>query len=204
MICKESAKSTQKGSTGCFGVTVTFEEEEEEEEKEKEKEEDAPEEEMHVIPRLIDVDADGDYLQYLEELQRHPQYSPIHSSQTFSQYPSDGYPSQSSNAHSQPSFDLSGVWPLPVAANPSHPRKTSRRRIPNLVVKLYCGDDTVGEVLQKNILGCGIPSESKTKSNLKFEGLSLWEVLWFFLTLIPIGNTHVGLGIPPIILAGNR
>ncbi|MED6113874.1 hypothetical protein PIB30_074896 [Stylosanthes scabra] len=83
----------------------------EEEEEEEDQEEDAPEEEMSAIPRPMDVDTDEDYLQYLEEFRPHPEYSPIHSSQTFAQHPSNGAPSPSSDARSQASFDLSGIWP---------------------------------------------------------------------------------------------
>ncbi|MED6187777.1 hypothetical protein PIB30_079733 [Stylosanthes scabra] len=79
--------------------------------REEDLEEDAPEEEMHVIHRPMDVDAGEDYLQFLEELQRHPEYFPFHSSQAFTQHPSDDSQSQSFDAHSQPSYDLSGVWP---------------------------------------------------------------------------------------------
>ncbi|MED6210924.1 hypothetical protein PIB30_068685 [Stylosanthes scabra] len=49
----------------------------------------ATEEEMLAIPRPMDVDADEDYLQYLEELQCHPEYSLVHSSQAFAQHPSN-------------------------------------------------------------------------------------------------------------------
>ncbi|MED6199944.1 hypothetical protein PIB30_080586 [Stylosanthes scabra] len=79
------------------------------EEEEDDPEEDVPEEEMPTIPRPTDEDADKDYLQYLKELQRHPKCSPIHSSQVFAQHLSDDSQSQSSDAHSQPSYDLSGV-----------------------------------------------------------------------------------------------
>ncbi|MED6141919.1 hypothetical protein PIB30_108232, partial [Stylosanthes scabra] len=62
----------------------------------------------------MDMDADEDYSQYLEELHRHPEYSPVHSSQVFAQNPSDDARSPSSDAHGQPSFDLSGIWPPPI------------------------------------------------------------------------------------------
>ncbi|MED6111086.1 hypothetical protein PIB30_049230 [Stylosanthes scabra] len=78
---------------------------------EEDPEEGPSEKEMHAIPRAMDMDADKDYLQYLEELRCHPEYSPIHSSQAFAQNPSDDTRSPSSDAHSQPNFDLSGVWP---------------------------------------------------------------------------------------------
>ncbi|MED6209093.1 hypothetical protein PIB30_051356 [Stylosanthes scabra] len=65
-------------------------------------------------PRPMDMDADEDYLQYLEELQRHPEYSPVHSSHAFAQHPFDNSESPSSDAHSQPSYNLSSVWPPPI------------------------------------------------------------------------------------------
>ncbi|MED6136997.1 hypothetical protein PIB30_060926 [Stylosanthes scabra] len=90
------------------------EEEGEEEEEEEDPEEDPAEEEMPVASRAMDVDADEDYLQYLEKLCRHPEYSPFHRSQAFAQNPSDDARSPSSDARSQPSFELSGIWPPPV------------------------------------------------------------------------------------------
>ncbi|MED6214663.1 hypothetical protein PIB30_105452, partial [Stylosanthes scabra] len=51
---------------------------EEEEEEEEDPEEDPFEEEMHVAPRAMDMDAYEDYLKYLEELRRHHEYSPVH------------------------------------------------------------------------------------------------------------------------------
>ncbi|MED6223971.1 hypothetical protein PIB30_079362 [Stylosanthes scabra] len=48
-----------------------------------------PEEEMLAIPRPMDVDADEDYLQYFQELRRHPEHSPVHRIQAFAQDPSD-------------------------------------------------------------------------------------------------------------------
>ncbi|MED6164741.1 hypothetical protein PIB30_093076 [Stylosanthes scabra] len=47
-------------------------------------------------------------------LRRHPEYSPIHSSQAFAQNPFDDAWSPSSHARSQPSFDLSSIWPPPI------------------------------------------------------------------------------------------
>ncbi|MED6188814.1 hypothetical protein PIB30_089480 [Stylosanthes scabra] len=89
-------------------------EEEDEGEEEEDPEEDPSKEEMPAAPRAIDVDVDDDYLEYLEKLRRHPEYSSIHSSQAYAQNPSDDARSLSSDARSQPSFDLSGIWPLAV------------------------------------------------------------------------------------------
>ncbi|MED6159464.1 hypothetical protein PIB30_042592 [Stylosanthes scabra] len=73
---KEASEEVPERVDDAKGI----EEEEEEEEEEEDPEEDAPEEEMPVIPRTMDVDPDEDYLQYLEELRRHPKYSPVHNS----------------------------------------------------------------------------------------------------------------------------
>ncbi|MED6154405.1 hypothetical protein PIB30_112095, partial [Stylosanthes scabra] len=73
---------------------------------------------MLDIPLPMDVDANEDYLQYLEELQRQPVYSPIHSSQAFAQHPSNDSQSQSSDVHSQPNYDFFSVLPPPLG--PSH------------------------------------------------------------------------------------
>ncbi|MED6136468.1 hypothetical protein PIB30_056370 [Stylosanthes scabra] len=99
------------------GIEKEDKNEEEEEgggEEEEDPEEDPSEEEMPAIPCAMDVDADENYLQYLGELRHHPEYFPIHSSQAFAQHPSDDAQSPSSDAHSQPSYDFSGIWPPPV------------------------------------------------------------------------------------------
>ncbi|MED6200138.1 hypothetical protein PIB30_082278 [Stylosanthes scabra] len=93
------------------GILEEDKNEEEEEEEEENLEEDPSEEEMPATPRAMDMDADDNYLQYLEELRRHPEYSPVHSSQAFAQNPSDDARSPSSDARIQPSFDLSRIWP---------------------------------------------------------------------------------------------
>ncbi|MED6168924.1 hypothetical protein PIB30_016209 [Stylosanthes scabra] len=93
------------------------EEKKEKDEEEEDPEEDVFEEEMPALPQRMDVDADEDYLQYLEELQQYPEDSLILSSQAFAQRPSDDKHSQSSDGHSQPSYDLFGVWPPPVGSS---------------------------------------------------------------------------------------
>ncbi|MED6136839.1 hypothetical protein PIB30_059531 [Stylosanthes scabra] len=65
---------------------------------------------MPAVPRALDMDANEDYLQHIEELQCQPEYSPIHSSQAFAQRPSDDAQSQSFDDHCQPSYDLSSIW----------------------------------------------------------------------------------------------
>ncbi|MED6116063.1 hypothetical protein PIB30_096585 [Stylosanthes scabra] len=72
---------------------------------------------MPVVPRTMDIDTDEDYLQYLEALRHLPEYSPAHSSQIFAQNPSEDAQSSPSDAHSQPSFDLSDIWPPPNGLN---------------------------------------------------------------------------------------
>ncbi|MED6199555.1 hypothetical protein PIB30_077050 [Stylosanthes scabra] len=83
-----------KGASGGIPVRVEEangieEEDKKEEEEEEDPEEDLSKEEMSAAPRGMDVEADEDYLQYLEELRRNPEYSPVHSSQAFAQNPSD-------------------------------------------------------------------------------------------------------------------
>ncbi|MED6111833.1 hypothetical protein PIB30_056064, partial [Stylosanthes scabra] len=77
-----------------------------------------PDEEAPAAPLAMDVYTDPDYLQFLEELQRHPKYSPFHSSQAVVQYHSDNSSDHHSDSHSLPSFELFGIWPPP--SNPSH------------------------------------------------------------------------------------
>ncbi|MED6193354.1 hypothetical protein PIB30_018506 [Stylosanthes scabra] len=114
MMLRIKGKNVEKNGN-AIGVREGEFKEEEEEEDEEDPEEDVPEEEMSAIPRPMDVDADEDYLRYLEDLRRHPVYSPLHSSQAFAQRPSDHALSQSSDAHSQPCYNLSGVWHLLLA-----------------------------------------------------------------------------------------
>ncbi|MED6175708.1 hypothetical protein PIB30_080859 [Stylosanthes scabra] len=75
------------------------------------------EEEEPAEPRPMDVDANEDYLQYLEELQCHPESSPLHGSPGFAQCPTDDSSVQLSDGRSHPSFNLFGVWS--PAASPS-------------------------------------------------------------------------------------
>ncbi|MED6140465.1 hypothetical protein PIB30_093491 [Stylosanthes scabra] len=58
------------------GIAEEDKNEEEEEEEEEDPVEVAPEEEMPAIPRPMDVDAEEDYLQYLEDLRHHPSTVP--------------------------------------------------------------------------------------------------------------------------------
>ncbi|MED6212974.1 hypothetical protein PIB30_088749 [Stylosanthes scabra] len=88
---------------------IEEEDKKDEEGKEEDPEEDPSEEEMPAIPRAMDMDADKGYLQYLEELRRHPEYSPVHSSQAFAQNRSDDAQSPPFDARSHPSFDLSSI-----------------------------------------------------------------------------------------------
>ncbi|MED6185575.1 hypothetical protein PIB30_058426, partial [Stylosanthes scabra] len=86
-------------------------------EKEVEEEEEDPEDdpsEMLVASRARDMDAYEDYLQYLEELRHHPKYSLTIAVRHFAQDLSDDLQSPPSDARSQPSFELSGIWPSPV------------------------------------------------------------------------------------------
>ncbi|MED6219191.1 hypothetical protein PIB30_033606 [Stylosanthes scabra] len=100
-----------------IGIDEEGDKNEEAEEEEEYPVEDVPEEEMLAIPRPMDMEADEDYLQYLEELQRRPEYSLAHSNQAFAQHPSDDMRSKSSDGHSQHSFNLSDFWPPLVGAS---------------------------------------------------------------------------------------
>ncbi|MED6210428.1 hypothetical protein PIB30_064092 [Stylosanthes scabra] len=80
-----------KGVSGGISARVDeakgIEEDDKKEEEEEDPEEDPSKEEMPAVPRVMDVDANEDYLQYLKELRHHPEYSPVHSSQAFAQNP---------------------------------------------------------------------------------------------------------------------
>ncbi|MED6176694.1 hypothetical protein PIB30_090681, partial [Stylosanthes scabra] len=88
------------------------EEDPEEDPEEDEEEEEDPEEEVPTSTSLpMDVDADDNYLQYLEVLQRSPEYSSIHSGHvSIPDLPEDSS-DRRSVSHGAPGYDLSGVWP---------------------------------------------------------------------------------------------
>ncbi|MED6139089.1 hypothetical protein PIB30_080597, partial [Stylosanthes scabra] len=84
------------------------EEEEEDLEEEEEEEEKDPEEEVPASTFLpMDIDATEDYLQFIEELERHPGYSPIHSGQASVPDSPEDPSDQHSDRHDTPSYDLS-------------------------------------------------------------------------------------------------
>ncbi|MED6123158.1 hypothetical protein PIB30_046599 [Stylosanthes scabra] len=85
-------------------------EEDPEEEKEPE-EEDDPEDEIPAIPSLpMDIDAEDDYLRYIEELERPPKPSPLRSSHaSVSDMPVEASDRQSDRCDDS-SYNLSGVW----------------------------------------------------------------------------------------------
>ncbi|MED6190334.1 hypothetical protein PIB30_104914 [Stylosanthes scabra] len=114
LVLRRRDSSKKKDPSPVEDAKGIEEEDKDEDEDEEDPGEDALEEEMPTIPRLMDVDANEDYLQYLEELRRHPEYFPVHSGQAFAQNPSDDTQSSSSDARSQPSIDLSSIWPPPV------------------------------------------------------------------------------------------
>ncbi|MED6163615.1 hypothetical protein PIB30_081666 [Stylosanthes scabra] len=79
------------------------------------KKEEDPEEEVHASSSLpMDIDAIEDYLQFIEELERRPEYSPIRSEHASvpesPEDPSDGQ----SDSHNTSSYDLSVVWQPPL------------------------------------------------------------------------------------------
>ncbi|MED6137348.1 hypothetical protein PIB30_064192 [Stylosanthes scabra] len=90
------------------------EEDEDPEDDPEENEEEDPEEEVSASTSLpMDVDADEDYLQYLEVLQNSPEYSSIHCGHaSIPDLPEDSSVRRSVS-HDTPSYDLSRVWPSP-------------------------------------------------------------------------------------------
>ncbi|MED6134834.1 hypothetical protein PIB30_040615 [Stylosanthes scabra] len=90
-----------------------------EEASEKEEDEEDPEEEVPASTSLpMDIDATEDYLQFIEELGRHPEYSPIHSGHASVPDSPKDLSDQHSDSHGALSYDLSGVWP-PPSSDPS-------------------------------------------------------------------------------------
>ncbi|MED6223121.1 hypothetical protein PIB30_070943, partial [Stylosanthes scabra] len=85
----------------------------EEEEEDPEEEEENLEEKVPASPLPMDVDADEDYLLYLEELQCYPEYFTIHSGHASVRGSPEGSSDRNSDSHGTPSYDLSGVWPSP-------------------------------------------------------------------------------------------
>ncbi|MED6195369.1 hypothetical protein PIB30_037294 [Stylosanthes scabra] len=88
--------------------------EKEEASEEDPEEEENPEEEIPASSSLpMDIDATEDYLQFIEELERHPEYSPVRSGHaSVSDSPEDALDRQS-DGHNTSSYDLSGVCKPP-------------------------------------------------------------------------------------------
>ncbi|MED6157792.1 hypothetical protein PIB30_026729 [Stylosanthes scabra] len=112
-VMESSVKKEVSSEEGPEEEEDLEEEEEEEEEEESEEEEDS-EEGIPASPSLpMDINADEDYLCYIEELERRPEHSPLLSSQA--SVP-DSYREASDrqfDSHNASSYDLSGVWPTP-------------------------------------------------------------------------------------------
>ncbi|MED6185352.1 hypothetical protein PIB30_056195 [Stylosanthes scabra] len=87
--------------------------EEKEEDSEEEEEEDPVEEFPASTSLLMDIDATGDYLQFIEELERHPGYSPIHSGQPSVPDSPEDRLDRRSDSYGALSYDLSEVWAPP-------------------------------------------------------------------------------------------
>ncbi|MED6200151.1 hypothetical protein PIB30_082392, partial [Stylosanthes scabra] len=68
----ESNKASKEVPERVGNAKEIEEEDKDEGEEEEDPKEEASEEDMPVVPRPMDVDADEDYLQYLEEVRRHP------------------------------------------------------------------------------------------------------------------------------------
>ncbi|MED6199714.1 hypothetical protein PIB30_078527 [Stylosanthes scabra] len=77
-------------------------------------EEEDPEEEVSASSSLpMDIDATEDYLQYVEELERRPEYYPLQSSRASVPDSPKEASNRQSNNHDTSSYDLSGVWQAP-------------------------------------------------------------------------------------------
>ncbi|MED6157164.1 hypothetical protein PIB30_020831 [Stylosanthes scabra] len=86
------------------------EEEDLEEEDEESKKEEGPEDGFPVSPSLpMDIDAEDDYLRFINELERPPEYSPLRSSQAFVPDVPVEASDRQSDSHDDLSYDLSGV-----------------------------------------------------------------------------------------------
>ncbi|MED6140554.1 hypothetical protein PIB30_094275, partial [Stylosanthes scabra] len=82
--------------------------------KEDSEEEEDPDEEVLASSSLrMDTDATEDYLQFIEELDRRPEYSPICSGHASVPDSPKGASDRRSDGHDTSSYDLSGVWQPP-------------------------------------------------------------------------------------------
>ncbi|MED6165132.1 hypothetical protein PIB30_096664 [Stylosanthes scabra] len=96
------------------GVEPSVEKEEEEDPEEDQEEEEDPEEEVPASTSLpMDINPTKDYLQFIEELERHPENSPIHSDHaSVPDLPEDSSDPRSAS-HGAPSYNISRVWQPP-------------------------------------------------------------------------------------------
>ncbi|MED6118345.1 hypothetical protein PIB30_001571 [Stylosanthes scabra] len=87
------------------------EEEDPEEESEEPKKEESLEDGIPASSSLpMDIDAEEDYLRYINELERPPEHSPLRSCQaSVPDIPVKAFDRHSDN-HNDSSYDLSGVW----------------------------------------------------------------------------------------------
>ncbi|MED6172307.1 hypothetical protein PIB30_048852 [Stylosanthes scabra] len=88
--------------------------EEDPEEEEDPKEEEDHEEEIPASSSLpMDIDADEDYLRFIEELEHRPEHCPLRISQASVQASPEEASDRQSNGHNASSYDLSRVWQAP-------------------------------------------------------------------------------------------
>ncbi|MED6196242.1 hypothetical protein PIB30_045722 [Stylosanthes scabra] len=110
-MCEEDEEEKEIGGMEPSAEKEEASKKEEEEEDPEEEEEDLEVEVLASTSLPMDIDATEDYLQFIEDLERHPENCPIHNSQAsvpdFLEDPSD----LRSISHGAPSYDLSGVWP---------------------------------------------------------------------------------------------
>ncbi|MED6131912.1 hypothetical protein PIB30_014358 [Stylosanthes scabra] len=94
------------------------EQEDPKEEEEESKEEEDPEERIPTSSSLpMDIDAEEDYLRYIDELERPPEYSLLHSSQASVPDVPVETSDRLSDGHNASSYDLSGVWKTPSSGS---------------------------------------------------------------------------------------
>ncbi|MED6144904.1 hypothetical protein PIB30_019873 [Stylosanthes scabra] len=110
-MCKGDEEENEIGGMEPFFENKEANEYEEDEEDLRK--EDPKEEVLAYTSLPMDIDATEDYLQFIEELERRPVYSPIHSGHaSVPDLPEDSS-DQQFDSHNTSSYDLSGVWQHP-------------------------------------------------------------------------------------------
>ncbi|MED6170927.1 hypothetical protein PIB30_035892 [Stylosanthes scabra] len=153
-MCEEDEEEKEIG-----GIKPSIEKKEanEYEEEEEDPEKEDPEEEVLASTSLpMDIDATEDYLQFIEELERRPEYSPIRSSNASVPDSPEDPSDRQSDGHNTSSYDLSGVWqPLSSVPRPSTGNRCKVRLgflvaslVPNFQERLSFGFQLGGRLIQ--------------------------------------------------------